>query len=84
MHLRIGMKLAENSMIDYGLHMVIVDLPEKRIAELDEMVKKGLTSFKLFTAYPDRLMANDETILRILRQTKKNGGLAVLHEKIPQ
>jgi dihydropyrimidinase len=70
---------AEKSVIDYGLHMIIVDLPKQRLSEMDEMIKKGVTSFKLFTAYPDRLMVDDDTILRTLRQTKKNGGLVCIH-----
>ena len=73
------LKQAEKSVIDYGLHMVIVDLPEHRSVEMDEMIKKGVTSFKLFTAYPDRLMVNDTTILRALKQVKKNGGLVCVH-----
>jgi dihydropyrimidinase len=59
--------------------MIIVDLPEHRTDEMDEMIERGVTSFKLFTAYPDRLMVDDETILRTLRQTKKNGGLVCVH-----
>jgi dihydropyrimidinase len=73
------LKEAETSVIDYGLHIIVVDLPEQRLREMDEMVKKGVTSFKLFTAYPDRLMVDDDTILRILRQTKKNNGLVCVH-----
>jgi dihydropyrimidinase len=70
---------AENSLIDYGLHMVIVDLSEDRISEMDELVRQGVTSFKLFTAYPDRLMVHDETILRVLKRTKMNGGFVCVH-----
>jgi dihydropyrimidinase len=77
--LDIRLKQAEKSVIDYGLHMIIVDLPEQRIVEMDEMMKKGVTSFKLFTAYPDRLMVDDDTIFRILRQAKTNGGLVCVH-----
>jgi dihydropyrimidinase len=73
------LKQAEKSVIDYGLHMVIVDLPEHQTVEMDEMIKKGVTSFKLFTAYPDRLMVNDTTILRAFKQVKKNGGLVCVH-----
>ncbi len=73
------LKQAAKSVVDYGLHMIIVDLPERRVVEMDEMMKKGVTSFKLFTAYPDRLMVDDDTILRTLRQTKKNGGLVCVH-----
>jgi dihydropyrimidinase len=73
------LKEAEKSVIDYGLHMIIVDLPEQRLTEMDEMLKRGVTSFKLFTAYPDRLFVDDDTILRTLKQTKKNGGLVCVH-----
>jgi dihydropyrimidinase len=75
----IRLKQAEKSVIDYGLHMIIVDLPEHRMVEMDEIVKRGVTSFKLFTAYPDRLMVDDVTILRAFRQAKKNGGLVCVH-----
>jgi dihydropyrimidinase len=70
---------AEKSVIDYGFHMIIVDLPQQRPGEMDELVKKGVTSFKLFTAYPDRLMVDDDTLLRTLQQTRKNGGLVCVH-----
>jgi len=77
--LDIRLKEAKKSVIDYGLHMIIVDLPEHRVFEIDAMMKKGVTSFKLFTAYPDRLMVDDDTILRTLKQTKENGGLVCVH-----
>jgi len=70
---------AGKSLIDYGLHMIIVDFPEQRFGEMDELVKNGVTSFKLFTAYPDRLMVDDDTLLRTLQQTGKNGGLVCVH-----
>jgi dihydropyrimidinase len=81
--LEIRLKQAEKSVIDYGLHMIIVDLPEQRIIEMDEMMKKGVTSFKLFTAYPERLMVDDDTIFRILRQ-KRMADLFVYMQKIRQ
>ncbi|MGD0037375.1 MAG: dihydropyrimidinase [Bacteroidota bacterium] len=77
--LDIRLRQAEKSVIDYGLHMIIVDLPKRRIVEINDMMKKGVTSFKLFTAYPDRLMVDDDTILRTLEQTKNDGGLVCVH-----
>ncbi len=70
---------AKKSVVDYGLHMVIVNLPDDRLEETDEMLTAGITTFKLFTAYPNRLMADDETIFNVLRQTKRNGGLVITH-----
>ncbi len=73
------LKEAGSSVVDYGLHMVIIDLPEPHLNEIDKMIERGVTSFKLFTAYPDRLKAHDETILRVLQRTKHTGGLVIIH-----
>ena len=65
--------------IDYSFHMIITDLPDERISEMDDMVKEGVTSFKLFLAYPNVLMVDDATIFKALKQTSKNGGLVCMH-----
>ena len=65
--------------IDYGFHMIITDLPDERLSEMDEMVKEGVTSFKLFLAYPGVLMVDDATIYKAMQQTKKNGALVCMH-----
>lgn len=65
--------------IDYGFHMIIVDLPDERLSEMDDMVKEGVTSFKLFLAYPGVLMVDDSTIYKAMQQTKKNGALICMH-----
>jgi dihydropyrimidinase len=68
------------AVIDYGFHMAITDLPEARLDEMDAMVRvEGVTSFKLFMAYPGRLMVDDATIFRALRRTGDNGGLVCVH-----
>lgn len=65
--------------IDYGFHMIITDLPDMRISEMDDLVAEGVTSFKLFLAYPNVLMVDDATIFKALKQTAKNGGLVCMH-----
>ncbi|MHB9039204.1 MAG: dihydropyrimidinase [Melioribacteraceae bacterium] len=65
--------------IDYGFHMIITDLPDERIPEMDDMVAEGVTSFKLFLAYPNVLMVDDATIFKALKQSSKNGGLVCMH-----
>jgi dihydropyrimidinase len=65
--------------IDYGFHMIITDLPDERLSEMDEMVKDGVTSFKLFLAYPGVLMVDDATIYKAMQQSKKNGALICMH-----
>ena len=39
---------------------------------MDDMVREGVASFKLFMAYPDVLMVDDGTIFKALQQTAKN------------
>jgi len=64
---------------DYSFHMIITDLPDNRLKEMDDMVKEGVTSFKLFLAYPGVLMVDDSTIYKAMLQTKKNGGHVCMH-----
>jgi dihydropyrimidinase len=65
--------------IDYGLHMIVTDLPDAGLEDMDEMVREGVASFKLFMAYPNVLMVDDATIFKALRQTATNGALICMH-----
>jgi dihydropyrimidinase len=64
---------------DYGLHMIVTDLPEAGLEDMDDMVREGVASFKLFMAYPGVLMVDDATIFQALGRTAKNGALICLH-----
>jgi len=77
--LDIWWKKGERSTIDYSLHMVVTDLPETHMEDMNEMVREGLTSFKLFMAYPGVLMVDDATIFRAMKQTGENGALVCMH-----
>jgi dihydropyrimidinase len=73
-------KKAENkACIDYGLHMIVTDLAGAGLEDMDDMVREGVASFKLFMAYPNVLMVDDATIFRALSQTAKNGALICMH-----
>ena len=65
--------------IDYGLHMIVTDLPDVAMADMDELVREGVSSFKLFMAYPGVFMVDDATIFKALRRTGENGGLICMH-----
>jgi dihydropyrimidinase len=65
--------------VDYGFHMIVTDLPLAGLEEMDALVAEGVTTFKLFMAYPGRLMVDDETIFRALRRSVENGGLVLMH-----
>ena len=65
--------------IDYGLHMIVTDLGEAGLEDMDDMVREGVASFKLFMAYPNVLMVDDATIFKALSQTARNGALICMH-----
>jgi dihydropyrimidinase len=69
--------------IDYGLHMIVTDLGSEQgkrgLEDMDDMVREGVASFKLFMAYPNVLMVDDATIFKALQQTAKNGALICMH-----
>src|ERR1017187_8233339 len=65
--------------IDYGLHMIVTDLSDAGLEDMDDLVREGVASFKLFMAYPNALMVDDATIFKAMRQTAKNGALICMH-----
>jgi len=68
---------AEPSAVDYGLHMTFTEaVAESSIAGC---IEAGVTSFKLYMAYPDRLQVDDRTIYDIMVATGRHGGLVTLH-----
>jgi dihydropyrimidinase len=75
------MKRAEGkAAIDYGFHMIVCELNDQVAVEMDTMARdEGVTSFKLFMAYPGRLMVDDATIFKALSRTRENGGLICMH-----
>jgi dihydropyrimidinase len=65
--------------IDYGFHMIVTELSEQVEEEMDALVRQGVTSFKLFMAYPGVFMLDDASIFRALLRTGKNGGTICMH-----
>jgi dihydropyrimidinase len=65
--------------IDYGFHMIVTDLTPAVESEMDGLVREGVTSFKLFMAYPGVFMLDDAAIFRALLKTRENGGTICMH-----
>jgi dihydropyrimidinase len=73
-------KAEGRAVIDYGFHMVVRDASGPTLAEMGELARHhGVTSFKMFMAYPGRLMADDGAIYRALEHTREHGGLVMIH-----
>jgi len=74
------MKKAEDkAVIDYGFHMIMTDLNDGTEAEMDALVRQGITSFKLFMAYRGVFMLDDGSIFKALLRTGNNGGTICMH-----
>ena len=65
--------------IDYSFHMIITDMPEERLPEMRRLSDEGVTSYKLFMAYPGVLLSDDGTIFRAMRKAGEDGTLVCMH-----
>ncbi|MEU7576850.1 dihydropyrimidinase [Streptomyces sp. NPDC041068] len=65
--------------IDYAFHMIVSDVNERTLKEMDLLVEEGVTSFKLFMAYPGVFYSDDGQILRAMQRSSANGGLIMMH-----
>lgn len=64
---------------DYGFHMGITDWNDNVSLEMEEMIKEGVTSFKLYMAYKGKLQVDDGVIYKALNRSKEVGGLIGFH-----
>ncbi|HEV8669845.1 MAG TPA: dihydropyrimidinase [Candidatus Limnocylindria bacterium] len=72
-------KARGKAVIDYGLHMIVRDVSDKVLREMDTMVREGVSSFKLFMAYPGVFMVDDASIFKALTRSAEIGGLICMH-----
>jgi dihydropyrimidinase len=68
-----------NCAIDYGFHMIVSDVNETTLKEMAGCVDAGVTSFKLFMAYPGVFYATDGEILLAMQQAARIGALTMMH-----
>ncbi|MFI0719277.1 dihydropyrimidinase [Streptomyces sp. NPDC021224] len=65
--------------VDYGFHMIVADVHDRTLREMDALVEEGVTSFKLFMAYPGVFYSDDGRILRAFQRAAANGALPMVH-----
>lgn len=65
--------------IDYGFHMIVTDMPDQRLDELHSLIDQGVSSFKLFMAYPGVFLVDDGTIFKAMSKAGEHGGLICMH-----
>ena len=72
-------KASGKAVCDYAFHCIITDLADAQLAEMNALVREGVTSFKLFMAYPGVFMLDDASIFKAMRAASKNGGMICMH-----
>jgi dihydropyrimidinase len=65
--------------IDYAFHMIVTDLPQERTGEMRKLADAGITSYKLFMAYPGVMLSDDATIFRAMCKAGEDGTLVCMH-----
>ena len=70
---------AKRATTDYGFHMIVREVNDQVLKEMDELVGEGVTSFKLFMAYPGVFMLDDASIFKAMRQAADSGALIMMH-----
>jgi dihydropyrimidinase len=65
--------------IDYGFHLITTEFEDGQTEELHAVMDEGVTSFKLFMAYPGVFLADDATIFRAMSAAGERGGLICMH-----
>jgi len=72
-------KASNKAVSDYAFHCIITDLPDAQLQEVNALVRDGVTSFKLFMAYPGVFMLDDASIFKVFRSAAKQGALVCMH-----
>ncbi|MCY1138398.1 dihydropyrimidinase [Actinoplanes sp. Pm04-4] len=73
-------KTADQCHIDYGFHMIVGGVDDDSLKAMDQLVaSEGITSFKLFMAYPGVFYSDDGQILRAMQKARDNGAMIMMH-----
>jgi dihydropyrimidinase len=65
--------------VDYGFHMILSDVNDQSLAEMDDLVAEGVTSFKLFMAYPGVFYSTDGDIVLAMQRAAAGGSTIMMH-----
>jgi dihydropyrimidinase len=71
---------AASACIDVGAHMIMLDVNDQSLADMRTLIsREGVTSFKLFMAYPGVLMLDDGSLFKAMRLAGGHGAMICVH-----
>src|SRR3954462_393224 len=65
--------------IDYSYHLAVTEYEPQHAPEFRKVVDRGITTFKIFLAYPGVFMIDDQTMYRVMRSAGEAGGMTLVH-----
>jgi dihydropyrimidinase len=65
--------------IDYSYHLAVTQYEPGHRAEFQKVVDQGITTFKIFLAYPGVFMIDDQTMFRVMQSAGEAGGMTLVH-----
>jgi dihydropyrimidinase len=65
--------------IDHSFHLITTDFEDRHTEQMYTLIDEGITSFKLFMAYPGVFLVDDATIFRAMSAAGERGGLICMH-----
>ena len=68
-----------NCAIDYGFHMITGDINDQTLKEMEQLVREGVTSFKMFMAYPGVFYSDDGDIVRAMQKAAEDERTICMH-----
>jgi dihydropyrimidinase len=72
-------RAAGRACIDYGFHLMVTDVNPATLAEMPAIVAAGVSSFKLFTAYPGSSYSDDGQILQAMQAAARCDATVMMH-----
>ena len=72
-------KAEGNCAIDYGFHCIMSDVNDQTLKEMDTAIGEGVSSFKMFMAYPGVFYSTDGEIFRAMQKASENGATIMMH-----
>ncbi|MFT2817630.1 dihydropyrimidinase [Leifsonia sp. A12D58] len=72
-------KARDNCAIDYGFHQILSDVQDSSLTAMDELVREGVSSFKLFMAYKGVFLSDDGQIVKAMQRASDNGSMIMMH-----
>jgi dihydropyrimidinase len=65
--------------IDYSYHLAVTEYEPKHAPEFKKVVDRGISTFKIFLAYPGVFMIDDTTMFRVMQSAGEAGGMTLVH-----